>query len=411
MQQLCGEDLTEKSGNNKYFKKNIMSKFTPYALKTLPSSGIDVRGMYFIKGDNETRFRIYLRKNDNSDWVQLGTSDSVDSVNDLTGDVKIDLELDSGKLKIVATGTGTASTVTEIDLDSRYRRTGVSIPWSEITGAPNFAIDSEVVHIAGAETITGVKTFSQNTNVPLAPTSNAHATSKKYVDDEIDSLQSQINDIETVIGTGLLYIDDIDASGGVNYPINPDGGTKKGNLWIVKTEGHINGIQVDTGNLVIAKKDDAGVTNDADWTIIQADLDQATELIKGFARIATNAETDAGTNDETIITPKKLQRKIDQAATDNQTAGDLRYVRYNTSAQGLSSAQRLNARTNIKAADDDAVVKLTGNQTVAGTKTFSSIPVLPSSNPTSNNQATRKKYVDDQITEAVSWGGSNGKEW
>ncbi len=46
------------------------------------------------------------------------------------------------------------------------------------------------------------------------------------------------------------------------------------------------------------------------------------------------------------------------------------------------------------AALDAAVVKLTGDQSVAGIKTFSSIPVLPASNPTTDNQATRKLYVD-----------------
>lgn len=43
------------------------------------------------------------------------------------------------------------------------------------------------------------------------------------------------------------------------------------------------------------------------------------------------------------------------------------------------------------------LVALTGNQTVAGIKTFSSIPVLPASSPSADNEATRKKYVDDLI--------------
>jgi len=42
-------------------------------------------------------------------------------------------------------------------------------------------------------------------------------------------------------------------------------------------------------------------------------------------------------------------------------------------------------------------VKKTGNQAVAGIKTFGSIPVLPASNPSSDNQAVRKKYVDEEI--------------
>ena len=40
-------------------------------------------------------------------------------------------------------------------------------------------------------------------------------------------------------------------------------------------------------------------------------------------------------------------------------------------------------------------VDLSSAQTVAGVKTFSSIPVLPSSNPTTDNQAVRKAYADD----------------
>ena len=39
-------------------------------------------------------------------------------------------------------------------------------------------------------------------------------------------------------------------------------------------------------------------------------------------------------------------------------------------------------------------VKLTGDQTVAGVKTFSSIPILPASNPTTDNQVVRKSYAD-----------------
>jgi primosomal replication protein N len=44
-------------------------------------------------------------------------------------------------------------------------------------------------------------------------------------------------------------------------------------------------------------------------------------------------------------------------------------------------------------ADDNAVVKLTGDQTVAGIKTFSSSPIVPA--PTTDLQAATKKYVDD----------------
>lgn len=57
---------------------------------------------------------------------------------------------------------------------------------------------------------------------------------------------------------------------------------------------------------------------------------------------------------------------------------------------------------NGKAADSDKLdgldstefVKTSGTQTIADVKTFSSIPVLPASNPTTSNQAVRKGYAD-----------------
>jgi len=55
---------------------------------------------------------------------------------------------------------------------------------------------------------------------------------------------------------------------------------------------------------------------------------------------------------------------------------------------------------------DSADVKKTGDQTVGGIKTFSSIPVLPGADPTNANQAARKAYVDNKINALV--GGAPG---
>lgn len=63
------------------------------------------------------------------------------------------------------------------------------------------------------------------------------------------------------------------------------------------------------------------------------------------------------------------------------------------SVNGQTGAVVLDA-DDVGAPATGTVVLLTGAQTVAGVKTFSSIPVLPSSDPTSANQAARKSYVD-----------------
>ena len=57
------------------------------------------------------------------------------------------------------------------------------------------------------------------------------------------------------------------------------------------------------------------------------------------------------------------------------------------------NVKQLTTGGKLNIASDEAVL-LSGNQTVNGVKTFGSIPVLPASNPTSDNEAVRKAYVD-----------------
>jgi hypothetical protein len=74
------------------------------------------------------------------------------------------------------------------------------------------------------------------------------------------------------------------------------------------------------------------------------------------------------------LTPAQLKQKFDQFAIDNKAyLNDILIVEVDT----------LNAQN----------VKLTGNQSIAGTKTFTSSPIVPM--PTTEYQATPRKYVDD----------------
>jgi uncharacterized protein YerC len=65
-------------------------------------------------------------------------------------------------------------------------------------------------------------------------------------------------------------------------------------------------------------------TNSTEPTVIyplynSAVYNSATELAKGIAELATQAETNAGTDDEKIVTPLKLQRRLYDSA--NTTTG------------------------------------------------------------------------------------------
>jgi hypothetical protein len=55
--------------------------------------------------------------------------------------------------------------------------------------------------------------------------------------------------------------------------------------------------------------------------------------------------------------------------------------------------------------DSASLVAKTGAQTIAGVKTFSSVPILPASDPIAANEATRKTYVDAQVALKVAKAG------
>lgn len=71
------------------------------------------------------------------------------------------------------------------------------------------AIDDEVVHKAGAETITGEKTFEANVNLEVLPTSNNHATNKLYVDatiqEAIEGIEGNFTTVSAKIGEYAIF--------------------------------------------------------------------------------------------------------------------------------------------------------------------------------------------------------------
>jgi len=77
----------------------------------------------------------------------------------------------------------------------------------------------------------------------------------------------------------------------------------------------------------------------------------------------------------------------------------LGFARGNALSLPISTAAQ--SALNLKA-NDSEVLKLSGAQSVGDIKTFTSIPVLPASDPTSNNQAARKAYVDAAISNLVN---------
>lgn len=108
-----------------------------------------------------------------------------------------------------------------------------------------------------------------------------------------------------------------DASTG-SFPTGstPVAGTKKGDYWYVTVAGTVGGAAFNVGDVIIAKIDSASTSSAADWIQLEVNRDQATETALGLVEIATQAEVDAGTDDQRAVTPLKLKTLL-----DNRTGG------------------------------------------------------------------------------------------
>ena len=140
------------------------------------------------------------------------------------------------------------------------------------------------------------------------PTGNNQAANKAYVDGLVNTTMKAPDGYAT------------DSSG--NYPSDYKGtGTVvEGDTFYITSVANgtaVGAVQVNVGDSLVALVDAPGNT-DANWVVMESNRDQATETVRGVARIATAAEVTTGTDDTTIVTPLKLASAISDAST---TAG------------------------------------------------------------------------------------------
>lgn len=94
--------------------------------------------------------------------------------------------------------------------------------------------------------------------------------------------------------------------------------------------------------------------------------------------------------DEVVAIETEL-RKTSGSVVDH---GSLAGLSDNDHPQYLLTTGKAADADKLDNIDSAGFVQTSGNQTVAGIKTFSSIPVLPASNPTTANEAVRKGFAD-----------------
>jgi len=204
----------------------------------------------------------------------------------------------------------------------------------------------------------------------------------KYTDAEA---RAAINDVLGSDGRldATLYVDNHDISGiGAAY-IN-DNGIGEGYMGPSAAWGlhHPEGAQGGYDAVEI-KVDDPFQIRYGTTKIIEIDTSgniTTVGTVDGVDIAALKTDVDGFPDDLKNVTASAAELNILDGAT--VTTAEINY------SDGVTS----NIQTQI-----NACVKDTGDETIAGVKTFSSFPVTPSAAPTTDYQVANKKYVDDTI--------------
>ncbi|MGQ2607620.1 hypothetical protein ACT6A1_00655 [Campylobacter coli] len=147
---------------------------------------------------------------------------------------------------------------------------------------------------------------------------------------------------------------------------------------------------------------------------IQTISDTATSQISQLKNTSLNLVNEAKNTATTEISNKKEEHKQELETKKNEYINeidakaneyDISNINAQVQAMDTKITEQINgAKTELNSKIDNKVTK-TGNETIAGVKTFSAPPVS-ATNPTANNQVANKSYVDTVGNSKVALSGN-----
>jgi len=186
--------------------------------------------------------------------------------------------------------TGQDSTVTISGTAGQSKITETVTPGSGFAGTIFVGLPDDVtipndLTVTTDLTVLGVSAFTGQLTIPLVPTADGHAASKRYVD------QSNIG--QSVFQGGYNA-----ATNSPDLDVSPATDIKKGFFWAVTVGGTFYSEVVQPGDLIYADQDNPGATF-GNWVVVQSGQDIATAgtqagAIRGISAYdATNFAVDA----------------------------------------------------------------------------------------------------------------------
>lgn len=328
---------------------------------------------------------------------------------------------------------------------------------SESTTKPLSAAQGRTLNLtkvskSGNESIGGIKTFTESPVVPN-PVNDTDAVNKDYVDVHITNLSNphQVNKVQIGLGN-------VDNTSDINKPVSTlqqaaiDSATGGFSSHLLDTNNphNVTATQVGLGNVNntsdMDKPVSTAINNALDLKANKTTMITAGQGLNGGGTLATNRTIDVVCSDDSItvavdslkvntvndldtLSPTRplsasqgytlnntkvnksttitagnglvgggdlsLSRTLDVASADDGILVNVDNVKLNiVNDLVTTSATRPVSATQAKALQDTKVTK-TGDETIAGIKTFTSIPKIPTTTPTLNEQVASKKYVDD----------------
>lgn len=233
--------------------------------------------------------------------------------------------------------------------------------------------DTTAVKLTGDQTIAGIKTFSSSPIVP-APTIDTHASTKLYADTGLATKENSITSGTTgqywrgdktwqTLDKTSVGLSNVDNTSDDNKPVSTAAQTA------------LDGKE----DLITAGTTSQYWRGDKTWQT----LDQSSV---GLSNVDNTSDVNKPISTATQTALNGKENSITSGTTGQYWRGDKTWQTLDKTAVGLSNVDNtsdadkpvstaMQTALNAKA-DDSTVVKLTGNQTIAGIKTFSDAPKI-----------------------------------